>query len=431
MYGIQTSSLLQPTRPQPTETPAASTRADASGGATAASAVVAPGPAASELNTARLKADALSQSNQEVRRAVEGQGGYESRLADRRWAAAVSGGEQPSAESVRIQRGAQQATLDEARDMQTLNVQQFVGSLNGVAQSAYSMSPEQKQRLSAELESLFAAASPTAREAAAPILYSAKGAANGMISDRELWALIGGSISDIKDGYLGVYENVVGKYIAFYQDFSAILTKMAGWVSSNDKGDKVTLSVGQLYQELDALMKKYGTGVLHPASGTVSKAEAEQKAKDLGLPESCVQQQGSGYVVVGNGVLHPASGTVSKAEADKWVADLGSGAVAQEKPAGSGKYVVVIDNGPLQKMMDALNKLAGGVPASDKKVEMNNAEYQSWQSGFKAQEENLKNTLQTLTQKLSNANSLFDNLVKVLSSTISSCTETAKSFLQG
>ncbi|MGL4930513.1 MAG: IpaD/SipD/SspD family type III secretion system needle tip protein, partial [Plesiomonas sp.] len=37
----------------------------------------------------------------------------------------------------------------------------------------------------------------------------------------------------------------------------------------------------------------------------------------------------------------------------------------------------------------------------------------------------------TLTQKYSNANSLFDNLVKVLSSTISSCTETCKSFLQG
>ncbi|EPB7318004.1 IpaD/SipD/SspD family type III secretion system needle tip protein, partial [Salmonella enterica subsp. enterica] len=33
--------------------------------------------------------------------------------------------------------------------------------------------------------------------------------------------------------------------------------------------------------------------------------------------------------------------------------------------------------------------------------------------------------------KYSNANSLYDNLVKVLSSTISSSLETAKSFLQG
>ncbi|VEA75394.1 cell invasion protein SipD [Salmonella enterica subsp. arizonae] len=72
-----------------------------------------------------------------------------------------------------------------------------------------------------------------------------------------------------------------------------------------------------------------------------------------------------------------------------------------------------------------------GKPGDDSKLEMDNAKYQAWQAGFKAQEENLKTTLQTLTQKYSNSNSLYDNLVKVLSSTISSSLETAKSFLQG
>ena len=79
-------------------------------------------------------------------------------------------------------------------------------------------------------------------------------------------------------------------------------------------------------------------------------------------------------------------------------------------------------------MVDDLNGL--GRPGDDSKLEMDNAKYQAWQSGFKAQEENMKTTLQTLTQKYSNANSLYDNLVKVLSSTISSCMEAAKSFLQ-
>ncbi len=40
-----------------------------------------------------------------------------------------------------------------------------------------------------------------------------------------------------------------------------------------------------------------------------------------------------------------------------------------------------------------------GAPGKDSKLEMDNAKYQAWQSGFKAQEENLKATLQTLTQK--------------------------------
>ncbi|EFW2538214.1 IpaD/SipD/SspD family type III secretion system needle tip protein, partial [Shigella flexneri] len=44
-------------------------------------------------------------------------------------------------------------------------------------------------------------------------------------------------------------------------------------------------------------------------------------------------------------------------------------------------------------------------------------------------DETMKNNLQTLVQKYSNANSIFDNLVKVLSSTISSCTDTDKLFL--
>ncbi len=82
-----------------------------------------------------------------------------------------------------------------------------------------------------------------------------------------------------------------------------------------------------------------------------------------------------------------------------------------------------------EKMVTDITGL--GAAGSDSKLEMDNAKYQAWQSGFKAQEENLKTTLQTLTQKYSNANSLYDNLVKVLSSTISSSLETAKSFLQG
>lgn len=392
MNGIQTTSSLPLTRPQMTETPAAAPRADVGGVAAEIRSAAPQGPELSALNTAQNKADALRQVNETVRRVIEGQTTYENKLADQRWQAAISGGEQPPAERVAFQRGALTRALDEARDMQTLATQQFVGALKSVGESGYVMTPQQKQQLLDGIEKEVADISPTAREFAAPMLNAARDASGGVISDRELWELIGNSIGNIKDGYLGVYENVVGKYIEFYQEFSDILAKMAGWISSNDKGDKVTLNVGDLYDALKTLKGKYENTVLFPTSGTTSKTEADKWAAELGLPKECVK----------------------------------------EKPAGSGKYVVVIDTGPVQKMMDALKGLAGGnEPSKGQKVEMDNAKFQSWQSGFKAQEENLKNTLQTLTQKYSNANSLFDNLVKVLSSTISSCTETAKSFLQG
>lgn len=435
MNGIQTTSSLPLTRPQTMETPAAAPRADVAGVAVETRAAAAQGPELSALNTAQGKADALRQANETIRRVVEGQTTYESKLADQRWQAAIAKDKSeppPPAERVAFQRGALTRALDQACDTQTLTTQQLSGSLNSVAQSGYVMSAEQKSKLQADIADTLADAPPTARDFAAPMLFSAPGATGDVISDRELWDLISESIGNIKDGYLGVYENVVGKYIDFYQAFSDILSKMSGWISSNDKGDKVTLSVGELYDALKQLKAKYEDGVLFPSSGTTSKAEAEKKAKELGLPDSCVQQQGNGYVVVGNGVLFPSSGTSTETEAKKWAKELGlPESCVKEKPEGSGKYVVVIDTGPVQKMMTALEGLAGGVPEKGKKVEMDNAKFQSWQSGFKAQEENLKNMLQTLTQKYSNANSLFDNLVKVLSSTISSCTETAKSFLQG
>lgn len=394
MNGIQTTLSTPLTRPQLAETPAAAPRADVAGVAVETRAAAAQGPELSALNTAQGKADALRQANETVRRVIEGLAAYESKLAAQRRQAAISGGELPPAERVAFQRGALTRALDQARDTQTLTTQQLSGSLNSVAQSGYVMSAEQKSKLQADIADTLADAPPTAREFAAPMLFSAPGATGGVISDRELWELIGDSIGNIKDGYLGVYENVVGKYIEFYQEFSDILSKMADWISSNDKGDKVTLNVGDLYDALKQLKAKYeNTELFASTADTPEKAkeEAEKWAAELGLPKECVKEQ----------------------------------------PKDSGRYVVVIDTGPVQEMMTALEKLAGGVPEKGKKVEMDNAKFQAWQSGFKAQEENLKNTLQTLTQKYSNANSLYDNLVKVLSSTISSCTETAKSFLQG
>ncbi|MGL5103432.1 MAG: type III secretion system needle tip protein SctA [Plesiomonas sp.] len=191
-----------------------------------------------------------------------------------------------------------------------------------------------------------------------------------MISDSELWDQIAEDIGNINDNYLGVYEDVVALYTEFYQAFSEILSQMGGWITPGSDGNSVTFDSAALKVALEQLVADFEDQPLF--SGTPEEALAW--AEELGLPESCV---------VGGEVF--------------------------------------IDMTPIQNMIDHL-------PPSG---EIDNAAFQAWQSGFKAQEENLKNTLQTLTQKYSNANSLFDNLVKVLSSTISSCTETCKSFLQG
>ncbi|ECJ2962857.1 SPI-1 type III secretion system needle tip complex protein SipD [Salmonella enterica subsp. salamae] len=271
---------------------------------------------------------------------------------------------------------------EENNDERTLARQQLTSSLNALEKSGVSLSAEQHEGLrnafSAPALALFSTA-PMAQPRAT-------------ISDAEIWDMVSQNISAIGDNYLGVYENVVAVYTDFYQAFSDILSKMGGWLSPGKDGNTVKLNVNALKSEISNLINKYNqinkNTILFPTqtdSGvtTAWKAEAEQWIKELNLPDSCLKASGSGYVVL-------------------------------------------VDTGPLSKMVSDLNGIGSGSA-----LELDNAKYQAWQSGFKAQEENLKTTLQTLTQKYSNANSLYDNLVKVLSSTISSSLETAKSFLQG
>lgn len=271
---------------------------------------------------------------------------------------------------------------EENNDERTLARQQLTSSLNALAKLGVSLSAEQHEGLrnafSAPALALFSTA-PMAQP-------------RTTISDAEIWDMVSQNISAIGDNYLGVYENVVAVYTDFYQAFSDILSKMGGWLSPGKDGNTVKLNVNALKSEISNLINKYNqinkNTILFPTQTgggvtTASRAEAEQWIKELNLPDSCLKASGSGYVVL-------------------------------------------VDTGPLEKMVSDLNGIGSGSA-----LELDNAKYQAWQAGFKAQEENLKTTLQTLTQKYSNANSLYDNLVKVLSSTISSSLETAKSFLQG
>lgn len=269
-------------------------------------------------------------------------------------------------------------------DERLLERHQYVGRLKALAAAGIPLSAGQKQALS-ELFSV----------SGFYMLAHVRQAPSGVdLSDAELWEMVTDKISATGEHYLGVYENVVAVYTRFYQDYSNILSALGGWLLPGKDGNNVKLDVTSLMQALNQLLQEYGSPsektVLFPAQsgGTLigaTETEARQWLEELNLPETCL------------------------------------------KPVGTG-YVVLVDLTPVQKMVDDLNGL--GRPGDDSKLEMDNAKYQAWQSGFKAQEENMKTTLQTLTQKYSNANSLYDNLVKVLSSTISSCMEAAKSFLQ-
>ncbi|QDH57969.1 IpaD/SipD/SspD family type III secretion system needle tip protein [Pandoraea pnomenusa] len=213
-------------------------------------------------------------------------------------------------------------------------------------------------------------------------------------SDSKLWEDIADLIGDIKDGYLDVYSEAVAKYLAFNKALSDLISKLSGWISTSSDGKEVTLNIGELRKALNDILAEFKppnkNSVLYPKQDKDSndieggtKEDAEKWARDFGLPESSVQEQ----------------------------------------PEGSGKWVVVIDTSPIDRMLDS-------IPKDGDEKKMNPFELDIWRSGFTSQENQVKTMMQQLMQRYTTANSTYDNLVKVLSSTIASTLEVAKGFLR-
>lgn len=193
-------------------------------------------------------------------------------------------------------------------------------------------------------------------------------------------------INLIKNGYLAGYEHIIEAYSEFFKDFNAEITaKLKDWIEGANDGKEVKLNAGALRAALDNLLKKYThpspASVLfpRPGQGGTSREEAEKWREALGLPPACLKQN------------------------------------------ADGTYCVVIDTGPLHTMRSGV--AAGGT------VKWDTARFQAWQTGFNAQEERMKNMLQSFMQKYSNANSYHDNSYKMLTSHLNQFSDMLKAML--
>lgn len=200
-------------------------------------------------------------------------------------------------------------------------------------------------------------------------------------SSKEFCEEIARMIGETKTDYLEVYEKILEKYIGLFKDLSDILSQLPNLIDDG-KDNKITVDAGKLKALLEALKTKYQNQVLYPTESgkKASKSEAEDWAEKLGLPASCVQ------------------------------------------PDGSSGYVVKFDLSPIDEMLNGLGAVSNG--------EISSAKYQAWKAGFDAQVEKINNYVQTLSQKYTTANSTYDNLVKVLSSTITSMYDADKEYLK-
>lgn len=191
-----------------------------------------------------------------------------------------------------------------------------------------------------------------------------------------------GLIGLIKEKYLGVYTHILESYQKFFAAFtSKVTSEMQWWIGSADEGKKVTINGGVFHRELDKLIR------------------------DFSLPNAAA-------------VLFPEPGrpAATLEDAQKWQAALGL-PPSSVKQLPTGGYGVVMDLAPIRSMK-------AGTPSNYQVWDT--ARFQAWQHGFNAQEESMKNQLQSFTQKLSSANSYHDTYNRTLSAHLKEYTDLLK-----
>lgn len=196
-------------------------------------------------------------------------------------------------------------------------------------------------------------------------------------------------IGVIKEDYLDVYARMVEAYAELFRELNEdVIGELHEWLTVvGDKG-AVSINAKEIRAALDRLIAKYSLpnpgAVLFPVpgeGGSVTGASMEDALKWLtamGLPPSCLKQ------------------------------------------LPDGSFCIVMDLSPLTEMK--ANLPSGDTP------QLLPARFQAWQAAWNAQIQELESALQKQTQKYSNANSIHDNVQKVISSTLSALFEMLKSF---
>ena len=220
-----------------------------------------------------------------------------------------------------------------------------------------------------------------------PIINPADKDASGLVwnSHSEFYEQIGLLLAALKENWLSKYQDAMKTFLEFYEEFQDILEKIK--VSGvGDKGD-VNLHFKEAKEALVGLMEKYGMDENALASFS-SEAQAQAFVKNMGLP---------GLEVT---------------------------------PGENGTFVVKIDMSAvaaLEKSMPVQTEIGGIVLP----IRWDSAKYNAWVSNKDGNVEQIKHMSKVLGEKLSETTQQFDNIVKILSSTIDKITDADMSFVNG
>ncbi|MGG2140559.1 IpaD/SipD/SspD family type III secretion system needle tip protein [Symbiopectobacterium sp. RP] len=205
------------------------------------------------------------------------------------------------------------------------------------------------------------------------------------LSSKKINDLISTAIGKMSESYLNVFQQAVEKHSQFYKNFSVFMSTLPQFISAD--GDKTILDDKGFKKNLQELMGKY------PVPGLSTTLFPSQ----------------TGSTVQG----------ARREECEAWAKEFGLSVDNCIYQLPDGTYIVHIDISPLVTINNSVE---------NKDMSFNAAQWSAWQTSVDMQKDHIQNSMQTLTQKFANAHSTFDNLVKVLSSTIASLLECDKQF---
>ena len=194
-------------------------------------------------------------------------------------------------------------------------------------------------------------------------------------SHADFFAQISALLEVLKTEWLSKYQDVLSNFLEFYKKFSDIMEQIK-FEASGDKGD-VTSDFKDVKAALEKLYTDYAalTGALASFS---SYEAADAFMKSLGLP--------------GMGIVEGSDGT----------------------------YKLMMD-------LDPLSGLLSDMP--DGKVKWDSAKYNSWISAKDSNMEQIKHVSKVLGEKLNEMTQKYDNIVKILSSSIEKMSEANNAYV--
>jgi len=204
-------------------------------------------------------------------------------------------------------------------------------------------------------------------------------------SHGEFFAQIGELLEVLKNEWLSKYQDALAKFLDFYKKFSDIMEGLKP-SASGDKGN-VKIDFTEVHAELTKLAKEYGLD--HNALASFSSEKEAQAFRDsLALP---------GLKVTG--------------------------------PGENGKFHVKMDVSAVDDLISSMeNPNIPGWPLPSTLV-MDSAQYNAWVSQKDSNMEQVKHISKVLGEKLNEMTQKYDNIVKILSSSIDKMSEANKAYV--